>query len=261
MSNDANARCADQPQDGADRRSPDTQRNGNDQKTSVELRGGCAGEPNVEIRALELADSEHATDYEHNDEEQEQVREQAVDAEHDEDDSIIAAKVGQVVVDASLDLAKVLRFGHAFEVEELADGLEVGKAVAESLRADALEAAAQVEAAGESLIRDVHASHAGGECKRASLGVPLYNSAGKGVRILALHRFRLEFHMLRRSLASTSRVVVQSPISCTSRRVRGSSGCGTSGRVRTLLVDLQMASLLWREAIGAALYRRECGGV
>jgi hypothetical protein len=69
MSNNANARCTDQPQDSADWRSPDTERNGNDQKTGVKLRRGCAGESNIEVGALKLADSKHAADYEYNDEE------------------------------------------------------------------------------------------------------------------------------------------------------------------------------------------------
>jgi len=133
MSNNANARCADQPQDSADWRSPDTERNSNNQKTSVELRGCRAGKSNIEISALEFANAEHAADYEYNDEEQEQVCKQAVNAEHDEEDSIVAAEVGQVVVDTSLDLAEVLRLGQALEVEEFADGLEIGEAAAESL--------------------------------------------------------------------------------------------------------------------------------
>ena len=142
MSNNANARCANQPQDSADWRSPDTERNGNNQKTSVKLRRSCAGESDIEVGALKLANTEHAADYEYNDEEQEQVCKQAVNAEHDEEHGIVAAEVGQVVVDASLDLAKVLRLRQALEVEELADGLEVGEAAAESLRADALKTAA-----------------------------------------------------------------------------------------------------------------------
>ena len=142
MSNNANARCANQPQDSADRRRPDTKGNCNNQKTSVELRRSCAGESNIEVSALELADAEHAADDEDNDEEQEQVCKQAVNAEHDEEDGIVAAEVGQVVVDTGLNLAKVLRLRQALEVEKLADGLEVGEAAAESLRANALKAAA-----------------------------------------------------------------------------------------------------------------------
>jgi len=133
MSNNANARCANQPQDSADRRRPDTKGNCNNQKTSVELRRSCASKSNIEVSALELANAEHAADYEDNDKEQEQVCKQAVDAEHDEEDGIVAAEVGQVVVDTGLDLAKILRLRQALEVEKLADGLEVGEAAAESL--------------------------------------------------------------------------------------------------------------------------------
>ena len=142
MSKNANARCANQPQDSADGRRPDTKGNCDNQKTSVELRRSCACKSNIEVGALELADSEHAADYEYNDEEQEQVCKQAVNAEHDEDDGIVAAEVGQVVVDTGLDFAKVLRLRQSLEVEELADGLEVGEAAAESLGANALKAAA-----------------------------------------------------------------------------------------------------------------------
>ena len=170
MSNNANARCADQPQDSADGRRPDTKGNCNNQKTSVELRRSCAGKSNIEVGALELADAEHAANDEYNDEEQEQVCKQAVNAEHDEDDGIVAAEVGQVVVDASLDLAEVLRLGETLEVEELADGLQVGEAAAEALRADGIKAAAQVEPARESFVGNVHAGHGCRICERTSVG-------------------------------------------------------------------------------------------
>lgn len=170
MSEDANARCANQPQNSADGRRPDTERNSNNQKTSVQLRRSSASEPNVEIGTLKLGDTEHAANNEYNDEKQEQVCEQAVNAEHNEDDGIVAAEVGQVVVDASLDLAEVLRLGETLEVEEFADGLQVGETAAEPLRADCIEAAAQVEPAGEGFVGDVHAGHDCRMCERANEG-------------------------------------------------------------------------------------------
>jgi len=181
MPENADARRTNQPQDSADWRSPNAQRHSDNQKTSVKLGGGSAREADVEIGASQLADAEHSTDDEGDDEQQQQVGQQAVDAEHDEDDGIVAAEVGEVVVDAGLDLAEVLRLGQALEVEEFADGLEVGEAAADALGSHAVEAALQVEAAGQSLDGDVHAGHVGWDwwCGAMSVGGSLLRQGRK----------------------------------------------------------------------------------
>ena len=92
---------------------------------------GWAGtrETNIQISSLKLADAEHTTYDQDDDKQQEQVREQAVDAEHDEDDGIVAAEVRQVVVDSGLHIAEVSGLRESLEVEELRERLEVGEAV------------------------------------------------------------------------------------------------------------------------------------
>ena len=107
MAHNRHAGCSDEPEHGGKGRCPETERNGNDEERSVKLRGSCAPAGELQIVAFKLADTEHSADYKAYDEEQHQVGKQAVDAEHDEDSSIVARKVTQVVVDPALDLAKV----------------------------------------------------------------------------------------------------------------------------------------------------------
>lgn len=51
--------------------------------------------------------------------------------------------MGEIVVDAVLHHGEVVRFGHGFDVEEFADGLEVGESGAQGLRADRVESSAE----------------------------------------------------------------------------------------------------------------------
>jgi hypothetical protein len=82
-------------------------------------------------------------------------------------------------------------------------------------------------------------------------GIIDQGGTGKGVSMLftiASIPFRLGFHVLRRSLASTS----PSPLSCTSGRARGVS----SDTAETdTYIGWQRRASLWREAIGAVLFR------
>lgn len=107
---------------------------------------GSSGAPatDLEIVALQLADAVHAPHDEADDEEQHQVGEQAVDAEHDEDGRIVAREVAQVVVDPALRLAEVCGFGDALEIEELRDGAQVGKARGDGLIAQTVEPSREV---------------------------------------------------------------------------------------------------------------------
>jgi hypothetical protein len=56
-------------------------------------------------------------------------------------------------------LAEVLGLRDALHIEKLGDGLQTGKALGDRLTAHRIEAARQVEAAGERIERDVDASH------------------------------------------------------------------------------------------------------
>lgn len=108
MTDDADTRGTDEPESGTEGVGDDGKGNGDDEESGVELGGSGAEIANLDITALEFADTEHATNNEENVEGQEPVCEQSVDAQHDEEDGIVAGKVAKVVVDAVLDLAKVL---------------------------------------------------------------------------------------------------------------------------------------------------------
>lgn len=82
----------------------------------------------MQVIALELADTEHATNDKADDKEQKQVGEQAVNAEHGEYCGIVAGEIAQVVVHATLDLTKIGGLGDALHIEELGDGSQVGEA-------------------------------------------------------------------------------------------------------------------------------------
>lgn len=71
-------------------------------------RRGAKG-ANLEILALEASDEPQAEDGEDHVEEKDQVCEKSVQAQHDEDDDIVAGIVAQVVVDSRLHLPKVGR--------------------------------------------------------------------------------------------------------------------------------------------------------
>jgi len=66
------------------------------------------------------ANPPHASDNEDDDEQQQQVRKQRVDAQHDEENGIVAAEIAEVVVDPALGFAEVCRLRETFDVEELA---------------------------------------------------------------------------------------------------------------------------------------------
>ncbi|KFZ11316.1 hypothetical protein V501_04826 [Pseudogymnoascus sp. VKM F-4519 (FW-2642)] len=143
-------------------RREEAQGDGDDEEEGVELGGGDAVGPELEVATVELANGPHAADDEEDDEEEERVRHQAVDAEHHEYGGIVAGEVAQVPVDARLGLAEVGGLGQALEVEELGDGLDVGEAGADGLRAEASKAVGEVESRREDVQGDLNACHCEG---------------------------------------------------------------------------------------------------
>lgn len=127
MTESSHASSTNQPEGKRDGRRPETERNSNDEQCGVQLRGTCAKESDIEIATIEFADSVHTTSDQDNDEQENGVREETVDAQHEEDNEVVAGEVGEVVVDTALHFAKVGWLGDALDVEELGDGLEVGE--------------------------------------------------------------------------------------------------------------------------------------
>lgn len=153
VTEDGHTGCADQPEGRRDGRGIDTQWDANAQQTSVELRGIEATESQVQVTAVKFPDAPDTGSREDDDEKQERVGQQAVDAEHDEDDGIVAGEVAQVVIDAALDFTEVGRLGQALEVEELGDWAQVGETGAQRLAAERVEAV--TETRGDRVNRDL----------------------------------------------------------------------------------------------------------
>lgn len=161
MAQNSDSGCSDEPKSSGERVCNDCERDGQHNKSSVELSSGGTEETNVQVAALQLADTVHATDDKQDDKGEQPIGEQGVYTQHDKKNGIIAGEVAQVEIDPVLDLAEVLRLGELLEVEELGHGLEVGKATLEVLGAHAIEAALQVEARSNGIERDVDTSSHG----------------------------------------------------------------------------------------------------
>lgn len=155
MTDNADTGGTNEPESRAERVREDGKRNGDDEQTGVELRSSGAESANLNVTALEFADTVHTANNEENDEGQEPVGDQGVDAQHDEEDGIVAREVAKVVVDAILNLAEVLRLGDLLEVEELGDGLQVGEAGADGLGANIVKATLEVETRCDGIERKV----------------------------------------------------------------------------------------------------------
>jgi hypothetical protein len=162
VSDDDDAGSSDEPEHGSEGRGPQTDRNGNDEQCRVELGRGSAPAADLQVVSVKFANGEHASDYEADVEEQRQVGEQAIDAEHGEDSGIVAGEVAQVVIDAALGLAKAGRLRDALDVEELANGTQVGKAGGDGRGAQAVEASREVHAGRQGVDGDAEARHADG---------------------------------------------------------------------------------------------------
>lgn len=125
MADDGDTAGSDQPGNGREGRGNQANWYRDYQQASVELAGRGFESTDLKVTSVELTDEEHAEGDKDDVEEQPPVRQQGVDAEHNENDAVVAAEVAEVVVDARLNLAKVLRLGKALEVEELGQGPEV----------------------------------------------------------------------------------------------------------------------------------------
>lgn len=161
MANDDDTAGTDEPGNGSKGRRDKTDGDGDNIKTSVQLRGGGAHGAELEIAAIKLADEEHAGDHKDDIEKQPPVGQQSVDAEHDEDDGVVAGEVAEVVVDAGLHVGKVLGLGQALDIEELGQRTQVREARGQRGRPDAVEAVSQLEARRQHVDRDLDA---GGHC-------------------------------------------------------------------------------------------------
>lgn len=171
VTQNADAGSSNEPEGGRDGVGDDADWDGDDCQSGVELGGSCAEETDVKVASLELSDTEHAANDQDNVEEEKPVGQQGVNAEHDEEHGIVAGEIAQVVVYPILDFAEVLWFGKTLEVKELGDGLQVGEAVGDGLRAHVVEAAGQVETGRESVEGNIdavgHLSLVG--CERCSI--------------------------------------------------------------------------------------------
>lgn len=137
MTKNSHAGSADQPKQGREWRGNQTQRDGDDEKARVQLRGSGTESADFKIAAVQASNEPH-TDYHEDDIEQEEpVGQKSVQAQHAEDDSIVAGEVAQVVIDARLHLAKVGGLGESLEVEKLRDGPQVGEATSQRARGEA----------------------------------------------------------------------------------------------------------------------------
>lgn len=160
VAEDGDSRGTDQPEDRRDRGGPDTQRHGHDQQPGIELGGVEASNPQFQVAPFQLPDAVQTSGDQDDDKEQDRVREQAVDAQHHKDHGIVAREVGQVVVHATLDLAEIGRLGKTFEIQEFGNRAEVGKAGANGLGTDAVEAI--TKSRGDRIDGDLDGAHAGG---------------------------------------------------------------------------------------------------
>ena len=161
VAEDDHAASTDQPQRRGQRRCDDSYRDRNAVQRRVELRGCEALLAELQVAAVEFANDIVPADNEHDVEEQIEVGEQRIDGEHDKHGRVVAGEVAQVVVDTRLHLAKVGRLRDALEVEELADGAEVGESRGDGSRPEAGEPVSQVKARRQSVQRDLYACHVG----------------------------------------------------------------------------------------------------
>ena len=161
VADDDHAARADQPHHGAKNPSEQCDGDGDDVETRVQLHRRETVLAELQVAALELADQEHAEGDEDDVEKQPEVGEQAVDAEHGEDDGVVAREVAEVVVDTRLHLAEVGGLADALDVEELGDGPQVREAAGERPGAHAGEALRDVQARRQNVYRDLDAGHVG----------------------------------------------------------------------------------------------------
>lgn len=93
MAQNGDTASSSEPEHGANWTGKYCQRDGNDGESAIELSGCSMDWTNIEVLAVQLANPPHSTDYENDDKQEGQVREQAVDEEHEEDNGIVAGEV------------------------------------------------------------------------------------------------------------------------------------------------------------------------
>jgi len=169
VAEDGHASGTNQPQGSGEGRGPDTDWNADNEQSSVELRCSEAGEAQVQVATLQQVDSVKTHAHKENVEQQRQVGQQAVDAENNKNDGIVAGKVGQVVVDTALGFSEIGRLGHALDVEEFRDRTEVGESRAQRGAAEAVEAVAKARGDRINWDRDGHCVRRGREEKKEKL--------------------------------------------------------------------------------------------
>jgi hypothetical protein len=159
VADDDHAVSANEPQDCAPRRRIESNRNSNDVQPRVELRRREAVLADLKVAAVELSNHPHANSDEDDGEEKSKVREECVDAQHDEDDGIVAREVAEIVVNTRLHLSEITRLRQALDVEELGDRPQVGEPGAERSGAQSGEAVAKVQARRQDVYRDLNSRH------------------------------------------------------------------------------------------------------
>lgn len=93
MAQNGDTTSSSKPEHGANWTGKYCEWNGNDGESAIELSGCSVDWANIEVLTTKLANSPHSTNYEDNDKQEGQVREQAVDEEHEEDDGIVAGEI------------------------------------------------------------------------------------------------------------------------------------------------------------------------
>lgn len=159
MAENGDAGGANQPQKCGDGRSNESPRHCNADQASVKLGSGGTEGAYDQIVSTQLADSPHATGDKNDVEEKPQVGEQAVDTEHDENNGIVGGEVGEIVIDATLDLDEVVGLGKSLDVQEFGDGFDVGKSRGDRLGTNTAEAIREVQARGDGVERDANSGH------------------------------------------------------------------------------------------------------
>lgn len=113
----------------------------------------------LQISAIEFANQPHASDHEDDVEEQSEVVQKGVDAEHDSDDRIITREVAEIVVNSRLHLGKVGGLRKPLHVEELGNRPQVSEAAANGSLTETGKPVAEVQARRQHVYRDLNACH------------------------------------------------------------------------------------------------------
>lgn len=159
VTNDGYTASTKQPQDSAESRGNEAKDGDSDEQTGVELRRSSTKGTDDEVLTAEATQNPQTGDKQDNIEQQKRACDEGVDAQNEEDDHVVAGELSEVVVDAGLHLAEVGGFGEALEVEEFADGPQVGEPAGERRVAEAFEAVAYVQTGRQNVERDLYARH------------------------------------------------------------------------------------------------------